>query len=36
MYRLVDEANNPLVAIDHVTGYGYDYDYQGYLDRGLC
>jgi hypothetical protein len=36
MYRLVDEATNPLVAVDHVTGYGYDYDYQGYLDRGLC
>jgi len=36
MYRLVDEANNPLVAVDHVTGYGYDYDYRGYLDRGLC
>jgi hypothetical protein len=36
MYRLVDEATSPLVAVDHVTGYGYDHDYQGYLDRGLC
>jgi len=36
MYRLVDEATNPLVAFGHVTGYGYDYDDQGYLDRGLC
>ena len=34
MYRVVDEATNPLVA-EHLTGYGYDYDYQGYLDRGL-
>ncbi len=36
MYRLVDEATNPLVARDHATGYGYDYDYERYLDRGLC
>jgi hypothetical protein len=35
MYRLVDEATHPLVAGEHATGYGYDYDYAGYLDRGL-
>jgi hypothetical protein len=35
MYRLLDEATNTLVAGEHATGYGYDYDVEGYLNRGL-
>jgi hypothetical protein len=35
MCRLVDETTNTLVAGDHATGYGYDYDVEGYLDRGM-
>jgi len=35
MYRPVEADTNKLVAGDHATGYGYDYNYEGYLDRGL-
>ena len=35
MYRLLDEATSALVPGEHATGYGYDYDVEGYLNRGL-
>ena len=35
MYRLLDEATSTLVPGEHATGYGYDYDVEGYLNRGL-
>jgi hypothetical protein len=35
MHRLVDEETRTPVAGEHATGYGYDYDVEGYLNRGL-
>ena len=35
MYRRADTESKTLVAGDHAAGYGYDYDVEGYLNRGL-
>jgi hypothetical protein len=35
LQRSHTQTTNTLVAGDHATGYGYDYDVEGYLDRGM-